>query len=75
MESGKLEVTNNTADAILNLQVPTKMTVVWPVLGLCSIFRRLMHNIARIASPIFKQPCETLGKKLRLFTKEELDIL
>lgn len=48
----RLEIAGHTTEAIGGLQPPMSTTKLRSIQGLCKVFRRLVPNFARLASPL-----------------------
>lgn len=73
LRPNRLEVSNHTADAIRELNVPTTVTELRSFLELSNMLRRFVPNFAGIVSPLFKWFKKNQDKELGTLNEEELN--
>lgn len=71
----RLEDAEDTADAIRELKIPTTVTIQCSFLGLCSVFRPSVSNLARMFSPLPKRLGKTEAKQFEPPSKKDLKAL
>lgn len=67
----RLDVANNTTDAIGNLKISTTQTKQRSLAGFSNVFRWLLQNFAGIASLLMVRLCNSLAKELGQLSKEQ----
>ena len=68
---GKLEVSSRTCEAIRQAKEPTTQTGIRSFVGLCKVFRRVVPNFARFATPLNRKLEKDQPTKFGDLTDEE----